>query len=68
MVAKTIATPITLERLPGMSLQQAREAIAVRAVADGHYVFAREVLAGCWDHRNDVQAAMAGYPLRPIPQ
>lgn len=68
MTAKTAAAPITLGSLPGLTLQDARMAIAVRAAADGHHAFAGEVLAGCWDHRSDVQAAMAGYPLRPVTQ
>ena len=31
-----------------------REAIARMAEANGELQFAREVRAGCWDHRNDV--------------
>lgn len=36
-----------------------REHIAKLADADGEHQFAREVRAGCWDHRNDVAAAIA---------
>lgn len=36
-----------------------REHIAKLAEADGEHAFAREVLAGCWDHRNDVSRAIA---------
>lgn len=36
-----------------------REYIAKLADADGEIVFAREVRAGCWDHRNDVSKAIA---------
>lgn len=36
-----------------------REHIARLAEADGEMIFAREVRAGCWDHRNDVAAAIA---------
>lgn len=46
------------------TIEQAHEEIARRALADGHDTFAAEVLAGCWDHRNDVQAALAGRPLK----
>lgn len=31
-----------------------REAIARMAESDGEFTFAREVRAGCWDHRRDV--------------
>ena len=37
----------------------AREKIAELAEADGEAQFAREVRAGCWDHRDDVAAAIA---------
>lgn len=43
-----------------MSIEQARELIAKLAEKDGEIQFAREVRAGCWDHRNDVQAALKG--------
>lgn len=36
-------------------IQQGREQVAKLARADGEETFAREVQAGCWDHRNDVQ-------------
>lgn len=38
--------------------EQARKAIADLAKGDNEHQFAREVLAGCWDHRDDVQAAL----------
>ena len=31
-----------------------RETIARMAEADNQFTFAREVRAGCWDHRRDV--------------
>jgi len=40
------------------TIEQAREHIAKLAEADGELVFAREVRAGCWDHRQDVQHAL----------
>lgn len=43
-----------------MTIDEARKVIAGLAVADGEYTFAREVLAGAWDHRNDVQAVLNG--------
>ena len=46
------------------TIEAARERIAKLAEKDGEYVFAREVRAGCWDHRNDVQAALHGEALR----
>ncbi len=66
MTAKNIAPDFGVNKMQGMTLMEAREAIAARALADGHVVFAREVRSGCWDHRNDVQAAMAGRPLKPL--
>jgi hypothetical protein len=45
-------------------IEQARSRVANLAKADGHIVFAREVLAGAWDHRNDVQSALRGEKLR----
>lgn len=48
-----------------VTIEKAREIIAARATAAGEHMFAREVLAGCWDHRRDVQAALAGRP--PLP-
>lgn len=46
------------------TIEQAREEIARRAKADGYETFTGEVLAGAWDHRNDVQAALEGRPLK----
>lgn len=43
-----------------MTIEQARETIAKLADLEGETVFAREVRAGCWDHRNDVQSVMNG--------
>lgn len=42
-----------------------RTHIANLARADGEAQFAREVLAGCWDHRNDVMQAIAGKRFAP---
>ena len=47
------------------NIEQAREEIARRAERDGYRTFAREVRACCWDHRNDVKAALAGRELKP---
>lgn len=41
------------------TIEQARQIIADLARADGEHTFAREVLAGAWDHRRDVQAALS---------
>jgi hypothetical protein len=43
------------------TIKEARERVAKAATRDGEHRFAREVLAGCWDHRRDVQACL----LRP---
>lgn len=43
-----------------VTIEQARETIAVLARADGEDGFAREVLAGAWDHRSDVAALVNG--------
>ena len=40
-------------------IEAGREKIAKLAEADGELVFAREVRAGCWDHRSDVANAIA---------
>lgn len=45
-------------------LERARERIAKAAERDGEMIFAREVRAGAWDHRNDVQAALRGSLLK----
>lgn len=47
------------------TIEDAREALAKRAEQDGEVTFAREVRAGCWDHRSDPQAVLAGRKLRP---
>ena len=39
-------------------IEAARAEIAAKAEAAGERTFAREVIAGCWDHRNDVMAAL----------
>lgn len=49
-----------------MTTEQAREILAKRAEQDGETAFAREVRAGCWDHRPDLQAVLAGRSLRPF--
>lgn len=41
-------------------IEAGRAHIANLANTDGEYNFAREVLAGCWDHRNDVSQAISG--------
>ena len=41
------------------AVQAGREHIALLADAEGEHVFAREVRAGCWDHRDDVAAAIS---------
>lgn len=41
------------------AIKAGRERIANLAERDGEITFAREVLAGCWDHRRDVAAAIA---------
>ena len=45
-------------------IEEARERVARAAERDGEIVFAREVRAGSWDHRNDVQAALRGAKLK----
>ena len=42
-----------------------RAAIAEKARAAGETVFAREVEAGCWDHRNDVAKAIEAAGREP---
>ncbi len=42
------------------TIEKARKVIAELATAEGEVIFAREVMAGCWDHRRDVQAVVAG--------
>lgn len=40
------------------TIEEARNHIAKLAEADGELKFAREVRAGAWDHRADVQRAL----------
>jgi len=47
-----------------VTIEEARERVAKLAEKDKEFVFAREVRAGCWDHRNDVQAALHGRKLK----
>ncbi|MBN9601847.1 MAG: hypothetical protein J0G33_02840 [Afipia felis] len=47
-----------------ITIEEARERVATLAGEDGEIIFAREVRAGCWDHRSDVQAALRGERLR----
>ncbi len=47
-----------------MTIEEARERVAKIAEQNGEVIFAREVRAGCWDHRNDVQAVLNGEKLR----
>lgn len=49
------------------AIPEGREHIAKLADADGETQFAREVRAGCWDHRNDVSAAIARAASLPSP-
>lgn len=50
------------------TIEQARDFIAALAEREGEMQFAREVRAGAWDHRRDVQAAMtnANFRVRPL--
>ena len=43
-----------------ITISEAREIIAKLAEKEGEFKFAREVRSGVWDHRNDVQSALAG--------
>lgn len=43
------------------AIEKGREHIAKRAEADGETIFAREVRAGCWDHREDVGGAIKAF-------
>lgn len=43
-----------------LTIEHARETIASLAEREGNTIFAREVLAGCWDSRSDVQSVLAG--------
>lgn len=48
-----------------MTIEEAREYVASLADQEGEKQFAREVRAGCWDHRNDVQSALKNGPFKP---
>lgn len=48
-----------------MTLEDARKFIADLAMKDGEHQFAREVLAGAWDTRSDLQKAMNEGPFEP---
>lgn len=41
-----------------LSIEEARKRVASCASAEGETTFAREVMAGAWDHRRDVQSAL----------
>ncbi len=45
-------------------IESARERLAKVAELAGQHQFAREVRAGAWDHRTDVQAAFRGERLK----
>ena len=40
------------------AIQAGRNRIAALAEKDGEVIFARQVRAGCWDHRRDVSVAI----------
>ena len=42
------------------TIEEAREIIARLADEEGEAVFAREVRAGCWDNRTDLQTVLRG--------
>ena len=46
-------------------IEQARHYIAELARKDGEIIFSREVIAGCWDYRNDVQTALCRFQETP---
>lgn len=48
-----------------MTIEQAREFVARLADQESETQFAREVRAGCWDHRADVQSALKNGPFKP---
>ena len=50
--------PSIVEQLRAAAIQKGREKIALIAEKNGEQIFAREVRAGCWDHRNDVGRAI----------
>lgn len=47
------------DRYSETAIAAGRGHIAYKAKQDGEHIFAREVIAGCWDHRNDVAKAIA---------
>lgn len=48
-----------------MTIEQAREYVASLADKESETQFAREVRAGCWDHRSDVQSVLKNGPFTP---
>jgi hypothetical protein len=48
-----------------MTIEEARKFIADLATKDGEHQFAREVLAGAWDTRRDLQKALNEGPFEP---
>lgn len=48
-----------------MTIEEAREYVASLAEKEGEIRFAREVRAGLWDHRRDVQSALKNGPFVP---
>ena len=49
---------IAVELETKWTIEQARAFVAELAEKEGEIQFAREVRAGCWDHRNDVVLTM----------
>lgn len=47
-----------------MTIEQAREYVASLAEKEGELAFARQVRAGAWDHRKDVQSAFITGPFK----
>lgn len=48
-----------------MTIEEAREYVANLADKEGEKQFAREVRAGSWDHRRDIQSALKNGPFEP---
>jgi len=48
-----------------MQIEEAREYVAKLAEKEGEFKFAREVRAGAWDHRSDVQSALTNGKFTP---
>lgn len=46
-----------------MTIEEAREYVAKLADQENEIQFAKEVRAGCWDHRDDVQSALKNGPF-----